>query len=70
MQSVFSGWVVGKIHAVGRLITCRNAHKYVYIYVVLTAVCMSSFISTDMVDSRLGRDLGSRMKKVRARSMA
>ena len=45
-------------------------YMYIYIYVVLTAVCMSSFISTDMVDSRLGRDLGSRMKKVRARSMA
>ena len=32
MQSVFFGWVVGKIPAVCRLITCRNAHKYIYIY--------------------------------------
>ena len=45
-------------------------HLEVITGVVLTAVCMSSFISTDMVDSHLGRDLGSRMKKVRARSMA
>ena len=45
-------------------------HLEVITGVVLTAACMSSFISTDMVDSHLGRDLGSRMKKVRARSMA
>ena len=38
MQSVFFGWVVGKIPAVCRLITCGNAHRYIYIYYVITFI--------------------------------